>query len=94
MKTSYYFHFKIASHRARIASHSDWVPAIIYIIGIVNYVIFLNYCTGQKVVHILTNANKIWTGSWKGIRRDSSVISISANHSTICLGLEPIRALP
>ena len=30
-KTSYYFHFKIAAHRARIAGHSDRVSAIIYI---------------------------------------------------------------
>ena len=31
MKTSYYFQFKIAGHRARIAGHSDRVLAIIYI---------------------------------------------------------------
>ena len=34
MKTSYYFQFKIAGHRARIAGHSDRVPAIIYITGL------------------------------------------------------------
>ena len=39
MKTSYYFHFKIAGHRARIAGHSDRVPAIIYITEVIRSVL-------------------------------------------------------
>ena len=65
MKTSYYFHFKIASDRARIAGHSDWVPAIIYITANIHLVSLVGKVPVYRVggLSLILGRNNTHSGS-------------------------------